>query len=212
MIQADRQFKSEAYMKKEKLSVKDLCLTAIFITLTIIFAQISIPVPFSPIPISFCMIGVYTAAIFLNPRCAILSQVCYLLLGAAGVPVFGGFRGGMGALVGPTGGYLIVYPIMAAIVSFALNDRRVLLAKYKEPRVMLNGALAICLAHLLLYVTGTAWLSITTGNTFMAALFMAVIPYIPMDIFKIAFCVFAIIPMRRRFLNMGLLNLSTHTS
>lgn len=190
---------------KEKLSTKDLCFTAIFAAVTAICAQIAIPVPFSPVPISFGMVGLYVTAILLPPRCAIMSQVCYLLLGAVGVPVFGGFRGGIGALFGPTGGYLLVYPIMAAIVSFALNGNRALRVKATRGNVLIKGAIAICVAHLVLYVGGTVWLCVTTGNTFMAGLSLAVFPYIPLDIVKIVFCVFAVIPLRKRFMSAGLL-------
>ena len=194
-------------MKKEKLSVRDLCITALFAAVTAICAQIAIPIPFSPVPISFGMVGLYTASIFLPPRCAVLSQVCYLVLGAAGLPVFGGFKGGMGALLGPTGGYLMVYPIMAAIVSWALNSRWALQKKYGQKRVLINGTIAICAAHFLLYLGGTIWLCATTGNTFMAGLSLAVFPYIPLDMVKIVFCSAAVIPLRGRLMGAGFLTL-----
>jgi biotin transport system substrate-specific component len=153
------------------------------------------------------MVGVYTAAILLSPKCAILSQICYLLLGAVGIPVFGGFRGGMGALLGPTGGYLLVYPIMAAIISLTLNGKQALSAERNQRHILIKGAISICTAHLVLYLGGTIWLSATTGNSFVASLSLAVIPYIPLDIIKIAFCVFAIIPLRKHFMKMGMLTM-----
>ncbi len=196
-------------MKKEKLSVRDLCLTAIFTAVTTVCAQIVIPIPFSPVPISFGMVGVYTAAIFLSPKCAILSQICYLLMGAIGLPVFGGFRGGLGAIAGPTGGYLAVYPLLAAIISSALNSKKALRVNHSKRQELLIGGIAICVAHLImLYGAGTVWLAAITGNTFIQALSLAVIPYIPMDVLKIAFCILVIIPLRKRFMNMGLLNIS----
>ncbi|WP_310602116.1 biotin transporter BioY [Anaerosporobacter sp.] len=193
---------------KEKLTTQDLCLSAIFTVLTAVCAQIAIPLPISPVPISFGMVGVYTAAIFLKPKCAVISQVCYLLLGAVGMPVFGGFRGGVGALIGPTGGYLLVYPIIVAIIACTLNGRRALLAERKQRQVVIKGGVSICIAHLVLYVSGTAWLSATTGNTFIQGLSLAVFPYVPMDIVKIVFCILVIIPLRKRFMKMGLLNVS----
>lgn len=194
-------------MKKEKLSVKDLCITALFAAVTAICAQIIIPLPFSPVPISFGMVGLYTAAIFLPPRCAVLSQVCYLILGAAGLPVFGGFKGGIGALLGPTGGYLLVYPIMAAIVSCTLNSGWALQKNYGRKRVLINGTIAICAAHFLLYLGGTIWLCAITGNTFMTGLSLGVFPYIPLDIVKIVFCAAAVIPLRGRLMGAGFLTM-----
>lgn len=194
-------------MKKEKLSVRDLCISAFFAAVTAICAQIIIPLPFSPVPISFGMVGLYTAAILQNPRCAVLSQVCYLILGAAGLPVFAGFKGGIGALLGPTGGYLMVYPVMAAIVSFTLNSRRAVGKKYGQKRILINGTAAICTAHVILYLGGTIWLCATTGNTWMAGLSLGVLPYIPLDIVKIVFCTVAVIPLRGRLMGAGFLTL-----
>lgn len=182
--------------ERNRLSIQDLCLIAIFAALTAILAQIAIPLPFSPVPLSFGMVGVYFSGILLRTRCAVLSQICYLFLGAVGLPVFGLFRGGIGMLLGPTGGYLMVYPIMAGIVAATLNNSRAIQSR----KTMIRGAIAICAAHLVLYLGGTIWLSITTGNTFAAGLGLAVVPYIPLDIVKIVFCVGAGIPIRNRLL------------
>lgn len=192
---------------RERISIRDLSLTAFFTALTAVLAQIAIPIPFSPVPISFGMVGVYTVAIFLLPKYAVISQICYLLLGAIGLPVFGGFRGGIGTLFGPTGGYLLVYPIIALIVSLAINGSKTLSGKLRKQQLLLKGALSICFAHLVLYLGGTIWLCIITGNTFLSGLTLAVFPYIPMDIVKIVFCVLVILPLRQRFINMGLLKL-----
>ena len=197
--------------KKEKstLTTKELTMTAIFTVLTAVMAQIAIPLPFSPVPISFGLVAVYMTGILLKPKHAVLAQVVYLFLGAVGVPVFGGFKGGIGALFGPTGGYLLVYPIMALIVSMSLNSHKSRQAEKGQSKGMLfvRAAIAIIVAHLILYIGGTTWLSITTGNTFVAALAMAVIPFIPLDIVKILFCVFAVIPFRARMISLNLLML-----
>ena len=89
---------------KRLLTAKDLTIIGIFTAVTIVLAQIAIPLPFTPMPISFGLVAVYITGILLSPNQAILTQVIYLLLGAVGVPVFGNFRGGLGALFGPTGG------------------------------------------------------------------------------------------------------------
>ena len=166
---------------KAKLSAKELSMIAIFTAITAVFAQIAIPIPFTPVPISFGLVAVYMSAILLKPKHAVYSQICYLALGGLGVPVFGGFRGGLGALFGPTGGYLLVYPIMAWIVSMALNSSKSRQAEFSQSKtiVFIKSAIAICIAHIILYLGGTAWLSITTGNSFFASLTIAVFPFIP---------------------------------
>ena len=193
--------------KKMKFSVKELAVIAIFAAMTAVLAQIAIPVPFSPAPISFGLVAVYITGILLRPRQAVFAQVCYLALGAAGLPVFGGFKGGLGALFGATGGYLLVYPIMALIVSVAVNGAKNRSAEdtSKKAALLLKAAAAMAVAHILLYLGGTAWLSATTGNSFAASLSLAVIPFIPLDIVKILFCVFAIVPLRARLISMKLI-------
>lgn len=194
---------------KAKLSAKELSMIAIFTAITAVFAQIAIPIPFTPVPISFGLVAVYMSAILLKPKHAVYSQICYLALGGLGVPVFGGFRGGLGALFGPTGGYLLVYPIMAWIVSMALNSSKSRQAEFSQSKtiVFIKSAIAICISHIILYLGGTAWLSITTGNSFYASLTIAVFPFIPMDIIKILFCIFAIVPIRSRLIATNLLML-----
>jgi biotin transport system substrate-specific component len=194
---------------KAKLSAKELSMIAIFTAITAVFAQIAIPIPFTPVPISFGLVAVYMSAILLKPKHAVYSQICYLALGGLGVPVFGGFRGGLVALFGPTGGYLLVYPIMAWIVSMALNSSKSRQAEFSQSKtiVFIKSAIAICIAHIILYLGGTAWLSITTGNSFYASLTIAVFPFIPMDIIKILFCIFAIVPIRSRLIATNLLML-----
>ena len=197
-------------MKKNAVfSAKELVVIAIFAAITGVLAQIAIPLPFTPVPISFGLVAVYITGILLKPKHAVFAQLCYLLLGAVGIPVFGNFRGGITALFGPTGGYLLVYPIMAWIVSAALNSPKSLANEQKQGKVLLllKAGAAMCIAHLVLYIGGTIWLSITTGNTFVASLSLAVFPYIALDVVKILFCIFAIVPLRLLLIKMKLLML-----
>ena len=192
---------------ESKLSARDLSIISIFTVITAVLAQISIPLPFTPVPISFGLVAVYISGIVLKPKHAAYSQICYLLLGTIGIPVYSGFRGGLAVLFGPTGGYLLVYPIMAWVVSMALNSKKSRQVERIQSKgiVLFKSAIAICIAHLLLYLGGTTWLSITTGNTFYASLVLAVFPFIPMDVLKILFCIFGIVPIRWRLISRNLL-------
>lgn len=192
---------------KATFTTRDLAIIPIFAAITAVMAQIAIPIPFTAVPISFGLVAVYMSGILLTPKQAVYSQICYLLLGAVGVPVFGGFKGGLAALVGPTGGYLIVYPLCAWIVAMALNSkkaRQVQTSKI-QGRVMLKAGIAMIIAHTILYLGGTIWLSIMTKNTFVASLSLAVIPFIPLDIIKIIFCVLAVVPFRTQLIKTGII-------
>ena len=192
------------------LTTKEISRISIFTAITAILAQIVLPLPFTPMPISFGLVAVYITGIILKPKHAVFVQLCYLLIGAVGVPVYGNFRGGVGALFGPTGGYLMMYPLMAWVVSFALNSRqsRQLENKQNKKWLFAKAGISISIAHILLYIGGTTWLCFTTGSSFAAALALAVYPFIPLDILKIVFCVVAILPLRIRMLanNMLLLD------
>ena len=194
---------------KTKFSAREISIIAIFAAITAVMAQIVIPLPFTPVPISFGLVAVYATGILLKPRHAVFAQIVYLALGAVGVPVFGNFSGGLRVLIGPTGGYLMVYPVMAWIVSKALNSPISLNVEMSQNRrlVFLKAGVAMLVAHIMLYVCGTIWLTFTTGNSFVASLSLAVFPFIPLDIVKIIFCIFAIVPFRSRLKSMNLLML-----
>ena len=99
----------------------------------------------------------------------------YLLLGAAGMPVFSGFRGGVGALLGPTGGFLLGYIPLTCCCGIVCE---------RTQRRSLQ-ALAFLLGTTLLYLTGTAWYAHQAGVGFSAALPVCVLPFIPGDALKI---------------------------
>ena len=104
-----------------------------------------------------------------------ISVVVYILLGIIGAPVFAGFRGGLGVLAGPTGGYILGYIIIAFVTGAVCEWTKKL--KYIVPFMML--AVVLC------YLVGTLWFCITMGNGFISALSMCVIPFIPWDIIKV---------------------------
>ena len=103
---------------KASAQIRAAVLCGLFAAFTAVFSQISLPI--GPVPISCSLIAVYLAGLFLPVKTAALSQLVYLLLGIVGVPVFAGFQSGAARLAGPTGGYLLVYPVMALLLSLAM--------------------------------------------------------------------------------------------
>ena len=198
---------SKEMTTKSTFTTRDLAIIPIFAAITAVLAQIAIPIPFTAVPISFGLVAVYMSGILLTPKQAVYSQICYLLLGAVGLPVFGGFKGGLAALVGPTGGYLMVYPLCAWIVAMALNSKNARQTEKNQSQgmVMLRAGIAMLIAHTILYLGGTIWLSFMTKNTFIASLSLAVIPFIPLDIIKILFCTLVIVPFRKRLIKAGVI-------
>lgn len=114
--------------------------------------------------------GVLLALGILGGKRGTISILCYLLLGAAGLPVFSGFRGGIGAILGPTGGYL--WGFLATGLVFWL------LEKWSRPAAMVAGIL-VC------YACGTIWYMTYTGGALAAVLAQTVLPYLIPDALKL---------------------------
>ena len=98
-------------MKKTK-NLVFIALSAAFIA---ICAWLTIP---GPVPFTMQTMAVVTVAALLGPWQGAAAVLVYLLLGAVGVPVFSGFRGGVQALVGPTGGYLVGFLFTALLTGW----------------------------------------------------------------------------------------------
>ena len=114
--------------------------------------------------------GVLLALGLLGGKRGTISILCYLLLGAAGLPVFSGFRGGIGAILGPTGGYL--WGFLATGLAFWM------LEKWSRPLAMIAGIIAC-------YACGTVWYMTYTGGALAAVLAQTVLPYLIPDAVKL---------------------------
>ncbi|NLD19440.1 MAG: biotin transporter BioY [Clostridiales bacterium] len=156
-----------------------LILCGIFAAITAICSFVTIPLGFTPVPVNLGTLAVFLAGGLLGPKYGPLSQLVYILVGAVGVPVFAGFRGGFGVLMGPTGGYIIGY-IAATLIIGLLLDRL-----WDERRNLMLCALSMALGLIVCYALGTAWFIISTGSNVEAALVSCILPFIPGDIIKI---------------------------
>lgn len=148
--------------------------------LTAAFAQVT--VPFGPVPFTLQTAGVYLAGLLLGPLWGGLSLALYLLTGIAGAPVFAGGAAGFGVIAGPTGGYLVSYPIAAAAVG-AIIHRQV------EPRLLDDGSLLVQAAGLLVgltivYAVGVPWLASMTDLSLTTATVEGALVFVPGDLFK----------------------------
>ena len=132
-------------------------------------------IPIGPVPITLANLAMYLAVYLLGARWGTMSCLVYVLIGAAGVPVFAGFTGGAGKLLGPTGGYIVGYVLMALIAGRVVeaNRRRVI------QLVGLIAGTAVC------YVLGTVWYCVSMECGVAAALGLCVFPFIPGDLVKI---------------------------
>ena len=156
----------------------------VFITvLTAVAAQISLTLPFTPVPFTFQPMVVLIGACALGGRLGMTSQVLYLLLGLAGLPVFAAsplLPQGVARLVGPTGGYLMAYPL-AALVTGALAERGF-------DRRYLTALVAMAAGLVIIFAGGLSWLMIVLppAQGFAGALRAGFTPFIVGDLIKLA--------------------------
>lgn len=154
-------------------SVRTLTIMGVMTAVICILAPVALPI--GPVPISLSTFVLYLALYILGTKRTCICCGIYLLIGMAGVPVFAGFSGGVGKLLGPTGGYLIGYLPMILIAGILID--RAVGRKAVEFLAMAAGIL-VC------YLFGTCWLSYQAHMSFQAALFAGVIPFIAGDIIK----------------------------
>lgn len=169
-------------MKKSLYTTKETALIALFVALTAVCAWISIPLPAPFAPFTLQTFAVFTTLGILGLKNGLTAVVVYCLLGAAGLPVFAGMKGGIGILLGATGGYIIGFIFTA--LSVGLITR-----KFGKSVPVL--AVSMVIGLILCYAFGTAWFMAVYTNSKSAiglatALGWCVTPYILPDLVKIA--------------------------
>jgi len=145
---------------------------ALMAALLAVLSQLAIPLQL--VPINLGLLAVLLIGLVLPPRQAMQAVGLYLLMGALGLPVFAGARGGPQALFGPTGGYLLGYFLAAAAISLPGERAHGFAAR-----------LSLCALGLLCcYIPGALYLAFLTGRAIPDVLSLAVLPFLPGDLLK----------------------------
>ncbi len=191
---------NDVKIQENRLTVYQMTLTGMMTALLCILGPLSVAVPVSPVPISLGSLGMYLAAAVLGRHLGTLSCLLYLLIGMIGLPVFSGYTGGAGRLLGPTGGYLVGFAFLVLIAGCFTG-------RFSQDRwkSRLWAALGMVLGTAVLYFLGTFWLACLSGISFYEALWAGVIPFIPGDIVKILAAVLLGTPLRGRLIQAGFL-------
>jgi biotin transport system substrate-specific component len=167
----------------------------LFVTvLTIAAAQVSIPLPFTPVPFTLQPMIVLLGGAALGARLGMSSQILYLAVGIAGLPVFAAspiLPQGFGRLLGPTGGYLMSYPLAAFVAGY--------LAQRGLGRRYLTSVLAMSAGLAIIFACGVLWLAFGAHLGLASAIATGLIPFIPADIVKVLLAA-TVLPAAWRFL------------
>ena len=157
-------------------------------------AHVAFRLPFTPVPFTLQPLAVLGAGLALGPVEGALALFAYLLEGAAGLPVFSPTGpGGLLQLLGPTGGFLLAYPLVAFVCG-GLTRR----LESRHSR-FLAAAISCSLAVLLLFVVGASWVGFQAHLSLRATLIAAVLPFLPGEAIKVAAAAGTYQALRRPF-------------
>ncbi len=178
--------KSNNNKRNKKLTVYELTKCAMFAALLAICSWITVP---SVIPFTMQTFAVFTMCAVLGTKLSVITVMVYIVLGAIGLPVFSGFRGGVGVLIGATGGYIWGF-LLTALACGILIDLQKKCGKESKTFTVLSMLVGLILC----YASGTLWYyyvytSKNGSTTIWAILCAAVFPYIIPDIIKILLAV-----------------------
>jgi len=158
------------------LSTRKLVYAALFAAVTAALGLIMIPI--HPVPVTGQSMGPMLAGSILGSRTGALSLIVFDLLAAAGVPVLSGGRGGLGIILGPTGGYILSWPIAAYVIGKIVECRQ----KRTIPLYIIAnivGGIAV------VYAVGVLWLSVQQGLDIKTAFLEGALIFIPGDMVKV---------------------------
>lgn len=191
---------------KSLMDTRRLTLCAVMAAVTCVLAPISIPI--GPISITGGTLAIYLTVYLLGGIWGTVSTLVYLLVGMVGLPVFSNYMGGVGRLVGPTGGYLVGYLPMALLAGAVIQWSAHRFDEKGRAGVALTLAvqfIGMAAATAVLYAFGTAWYCVQAGVDLQKALAACVLPFIPWDLVKMAAALIVGMPVRRRLERANLL-------
>ena len=137
-------------------------------------AQVVVPVPFSPVPMTLQPLAVLAVGGLLGPAAGVGALVLYLTLGVLGLPVFAAGGSGILHLLGPTGGYLLAFPVAAGVTG----------ALVRRTSSVLRVLLACALGMVIIHAGGVAQLALLGGDPALAFR-VGFIPFLTGDLLKV---------------------------
>ncbi len=154
---------------------QQLCTIGLCTAILAILAQISIPLPFG-VPFTMQTFAIVLTSIILGSKNGAIAATVYVLLGAIGLPIFHNFTSGFQVLLGPTGGFLFSFPLLAYFVGLGRESKK----RGVQIFLILFGIAGN-------YAAGTLFFCMITKGTLAAALSACVLPFLPTTILQTIF-------------------------
>ncbi|HIR27495.1 MAG TPA: biotin transporter BioY [Candidatus Choladousia intestinigallinarum] len=175
----------------EKTSLTRISFTGLFAALLTVLSQIQIPMP-SGVPVTMQTFAVALVGFSLGWKDGLMSVFIYLLLGAAGLPVFAGFQGGIGSLAGPTGGFLWGFLFLAAGCGTPRKKSFFLRSTSR------SAGLILC------HILGIFQYAAVTGADILQSFLLVSAPYLMKDVLSVTAAFFAAKALKRSLLAAGI--------
>lgn len=179
---------------KQKVTTYQMALIGLMTAVTCILGPLSIQLP-GGVPLSLTNLVIYLTVFILGWKKGTMSCCIYILIGIIGLPVFSGFVGGLGKIVGPTGGYLLGFIFLAMISGYFVE---------KFPGKSYMYVIGMLLGTIVTYILGTAWFIAQTHMALGAALSACVFPFLIGDVIKIAIATLIGPSIRKQVMRTGL--------
>ncbi len=176
-----------------KISTKDLCMIGLWTAVIAVMSQFSIPMPMG-VPMTLQTFAITLSAIVLGSKKSTIATGIYVLLGAIGIPVFANFSGGLSIVVGPTGGFILSFPIMAFIIGlgseYGLKNKGIFIG-------------ALVSGTVINYIVGVLMFCIITKSPLETGIMACVLPFIPTAIIKAVLASLLGLQMRTRLVKIA---------
>lgn len=173
---------------------RSIVICGLSVALLAVSAMISVPL--GPVPFTLQTAILVLIVCIMTPGEAAATVGAYLVLGAIGLPIFSGFRGGFGVIAGPTGGFLVGF-FIGAVIAVAVRQLIVRKGNGSKGRMLAGDIVAALLLEAGSYVCGIAWLMISAHMDFAAACMVGLVPFIIPDIVKVVAAIAIARPVRK---------------
>ncbi len=170
--------------------VTRISLYAAFIAVSVYLIP-PIQIPSIQVPFTLQTLLIMLAGFLFVPSEAFLTVFIYVFIGAIGLPVFSGARGGLSVLLGPTGGFLMLFPLVSLFIS---------LLKSKTHKKLYDIGIGLFISVIALYLLANIWLSVILSISYWSAL-LSLLPFVPFDILKLLLAYFIYLKFPKDIIN-----------
>ncbi len=163
-------------------TVSNLARAALFAVLMGAFAYVSFPYPLSPIPITLQVLGVFLAGLFLGATWGSFAMIVYLVAGVMGAPIFAFGTAGLGVLFGESGGFLLSFPIAAALIGFVAHGG--ITAQHPRDIHLVRLVTAMVVGVIVIYGIGVTGMMIVLQLSLPEAVVLGALAFLPAEVAK----------------------------